>query len=172
MLDDFDIILATLVEYCTNYFVTKLTSSLLYSGTELKTLDKRIGAGLTIIGDVNLFGLQLACNIRIDTEESKISISIKLKSVKVGFITFTNMAGKPDEGPEFYAEVGKSGFDVRIDAMVTVLEISVGVKIEVTKEQFIVTVKGKMLKLFQAELTCKAKYGSLASAEFSVSDFC
>ena len=93
---------------------------------------------------------------------------MKLKAIKTGFITFTNVNGKPDEGPEFHAAVGKGGFDIGINAMVTVLEISVGAKIQVTNEHFIVTIKGKMLKLFEAELTCKANYGSLEKAEFSV----
>lgn len=110
----------------------------------------------------------MACKINIDTRKPKIEISIKLKAVKKDYISLTSIKEESGEGPEFYADIQASQFEVKIDAMVTVLGIGVGVKIQVTNKQFIFTVKGKISRLFQAELTCKAAFGSLENSEFSV----
>ena len=110
----------------------------------------------------------MAAKIRVDTGKVEAKVSIKLKPIKTDYIKFTSVEGESYGGPEFWAAIGKEGFDVGINAMVTVLQISVGAKIHISNKNFLLHVQGKIMNLFQADLTCIADYGSLDSAEFSV----
>lgn len=92
-----------------------------------------------------------------------------MKAIKLKLISFTKIDGKDDEGPEFRVEIGKSNFDVKINAKVTVLGVSAGATITVTEKEYSFKIEGRMFDVFKAELHCRAAYGDLKSAEFSVS---
>ena len=138
------------------------------TGKEIKALGKRIDSGLTIIGDLKLFELQLSCKITIDANEPKFLIHIQMSAIKLTLISFTKVDGGENEGPEFYAQISSKKKEVKINAKVTVLGISAGTIIQVTDTHYVFTVKGKIFGTLEAELTCKAKYASLKDAEFTV----
>eukprot|EP00795_Rhopilema_esculentum_P014013 gene14013-4985_t len=142
--------------------------SLSPSGKEIKALGKRIDSGLTIIGDLRLFELQLSCKITIDANQPKFLIYIQMSAIKLTLISFTKVRGDENEGPEFYAEISSKKKEVKINAKVTVLGISAGTVIQVSDSHYVFTVNGKIFGTLEAELTCKAKYASLKDAEFSV----
>ena len=146
-----------------------LTSLSIFSGKQLATIDKKIDPGLTIIGDLNIFGLLLSCRININPSVPHFLFHVQMKAIKLKRISFTKIDGKDDEGPEFRVEIGKSNFDVKINAKVTVLGVSAGAAITVTKKEYSFKIEGRMFDVFKAELHCRAAYGDLKNAEFSVS---
>eukprot|EP00118_Oscarella_pearsei_P000413 m.4898 g.4898 ORF g.4898 m.4898 type:complete len:1233 (+) comp11517_c0_seq1:125-3823(+) len=130
-----------------------------------------IEKGFKLNGTINILGFKLSALIEIDFPSSFL-IDVSMDPLKFGSGAVQIFRSKSDSkhGPRFYAHISTSSVNVKISGYANLFSgvVKNEADLEISDEEFSVTMSGVQFFLFRATFTVQASYGSLSSAKFRV----
>ena len=146
-------------------------SSFSLLGKELPHVPLSIPQGYRLKGKFNILGLTATVDINIGLPGGlKAVVLLPPLNLANGLLTMYASRSDSSKGPYLNASIGLIPPNVNIEASgyVSVLGISVDAQLRITNSAYQLTIEGKILRLFQANLEITASYGNIRSASFRV----
>ena len=155
-------------------------SSFSLLGKELPHVPLSIPLGYRLKGRFNILGLTASVDVNIGLPSGiKVEVLLPPLDLANGLLTMYASRDDSSKGPYLNASIGLLPPNVNIEASgyASVLGISSEATLRITNNQYQMSIEGRMLGLFQANLEITASYGSIRSASFRVrgkfnSDLC
>ena len=147
-------------------------SSFSLFGVELPHVPLSIPQGYRFKGTLNILGLEASADVTIGLPDG-IDFAVALPPINVGGGLLQMTASKSDtsSGPFLTADIDilpTPSVDIQASGYLSVLGISLETTLTITNTQYIFSIEGKFLNLFDASLRIFASYGNIRTASFRV----
>lgn len=135
----------------------------------LSHIELTIPPGFRFSGTLNILGLSLHADLTIGIPDG-INMTVVLPAINVGngLLVMSASRSNRGQGPTLQAEISPRGVNMQANGFLSVLGISLETNLSITNSGYSFNIEGRMLNLFQAELTIRAPYGNLLSAQYEI----
>ena len=142
-------------------------------GKRLDKYDIDLHKGLMIKGKFNIQGLRGKAEVKINFPNSiSVDVTLDSMSIGIGMIALRKSKSDPNTGAQLRVRFSYTdGVTADIQGYVSLLKIGVESRIVISDEGFKLAVEGNIFGIVAANLSLKAAYGSIESADFMVNSF-
>jgi hypothetical protein len=146
-------------------------SSFSLAGVELPHVPLSIPQGYRLNGTLNILGLEASADVTIGLP-SGIDFAVTLPPINVGgLLRMSVSSSDQSQGPLLNAVITllpTPNVNIEARGYLSVLGINLETTLIVTNTQYIFSIQGRMLNLFEANLHIAASYGNIQRATFQV----
>jgi hypothetical protein len=152
-------------------FLRGFISSFSLAGVELPHVPLSIPQGYRLNGTLNILGLEASADVTIGLP-SGIDFAVTLPPINVGgLLRMSVSSSDQSQGPLLNAVITllpTPNVNIEARGYLSVLGINLETTLIVTNTQYIFSIQGRMLNLFEANLHIAASYGNIQRATFQV----
>ena len=153
-------------------FPNGFLSSFSLFGVELPHVPLSIPQGYRFKGTLNILGLEASADVTIGLPDG-IDFAVALPPINVGggLLQMTASQSDTSSGPFLTADIDvlpTPSVDIQASGYLSVVGISLETVLTITNTQYIFSIEGKFLNLFDASLRIFASYGDIRTASFQV----
>ena len=141
------------------------------AGVELPHVPLSIPLGYRLSGTLNILGLEASADVTIGLPDG-IDFAVSLPPINVGGLLVMYVSDSDQsKGPFLTADIDllpTPSVNIQASGYLSVLGISLATTLSITNTQYIFSIQGRMLNLFDASLYIAADYGNIQEATFQV----